>query len=177
MTVAELCDLSGLTSDQVYNHEGGRTPIKELAARAYSKALGVPLGQIMGEGESALVQVRGYVGAGAEVFPFDEDSGTLDEVEAPVGVDPDKTEAYIVRGDSMLPIEPGSLVFVGPEFRGDPVGKHCLVDTADGKRLFKFVMKGSSRARFNLISSNAPIIADALVKRVARVEDIRRPAR
>lgn len=177
-TVAELSELSGMTADQIYNHEGGRTPIDEVAGRAYSKALNVPVGQIIGEAETLLVQVRGYVGAGAEVFPFDEDSlGTIGEVPAPAGLDPDRTEAFILRGDSMLPIEPGSMIFVGPELRGDPVGKHCLVDTVDGRRFFKFVMKGPSKGRYNLVSSNAPIILDIALRRAARVEDIRRPLR
>jgi phage repressor protein C with HTH and peptisase S24 domain len=175
MSVAELMAATGKTKDQVYNAENGTSSLKDKDAQIYAKALGATVAEIMGEQETRLVPVKGYVGAGAEVFPFEGDDSHLDHVECPNGLDPDKTEAYIVRGDSMLPIEPDSLIYIMPGLKIDPLNKHCLVDLADGRRLFKSVRRGSSPRRFTLMSSNALPIEDVAIVRAARVEAIQKP--
>lgn len=177
LSVQEAADLTGFGAAKIYRNESGATPLTDKDAQIYAKAYGVDIAQIHATGDGRpTVPVRGYVGAGAQVYPFEgDDQAELDEIECPPGLDPDRTEAWIVRGDSMLPTEPGSIIFNGPPLKVSPVGMHCLVDLADGRRLFKYVRRGPTKGHYNLMSSNAPLIEDVLIRRAARVEEIIKP--
>jgi transcriptional regulator with XRE-family HTH domain len=178
LSVSDAAELTGFSTAKIYRNESGDTPLTDKDAQVYARAFAVDISQLHAAAGTPMVPIRGYVGAGAQVFPFEsDDQMEIDEVECPPGLDPDRTEAYIVRGDSMLPIEPDSIIFIGPQIKVNPIGMHCLVDLADGRRLLKYVRPGPTKGRFNLISSNAPLIEDVLVRRAARVEDISKPPR
>ena len=132
-------------------------------------------------GESMEVPVVGYVGGGAQIHPFDDsplDEGT-DAVRCPRGLDPDKTVAAVVRGDSMFPIDDGWVVFWTRSYRGvpiDAVGCLCVVQVADdGPLLIKRLRPGYEQGLFNLLSSNAAPLDNILLEWAAKVEAIIAP--
>lgn len=112
------------------------------------------------------VGVYGYVGAGAEVVPFnDTQYEPFEEVEVDFPV-PDGTAALIVRGDSQMPVfEDGDLVGFHKEGQ-DPdtlIGRMCIVRLADGRMLIKRIKKGSAPRLHTLTSSNASDIDDVVI--------------
>jgi transcriptional regulator with XRE-family HTH domain len=129
------------------------------------------------ESNRTKVAVVGYIGAGAEVIPFDDFAKGvgLNEVEAPMGYS-GECVAVQVRGNSMYPIEDGWLVFYRKDLDGvdeSAVNKLCVVKVADGATLIKKLRKGSRKGLFNLESWNAPLQEDVRLDWAAPVIDIR----
>lgn len=146
--------------------------------RAFALALGVlDTWLISGKGprhaprmrvsrDKTKVPIVGYVGAGAEIIPFDDfpKGGGLDEIPCPAGLNPARTVAAIVRGRSMEPAIPENWrVFYSrdPEQAADGViGKLCVVKITDGPTMLKQVRKGATDGLFNLLSFNAGLLED-----------------
>jgi len=129
--------------------------------------------------EPATVPIVGYVGAGARVYPINDmpPGHGIDRAPCPRGLDPLRAEAVIVRGDSMLPIDDGWLLFYA---RGDAppsevVGHLCVVAVTDGPTLVKNLRRGYQPGRFNLHSTNAAPIEDVALDWAARVRAIVAP--
>lgn len=124
---------------------------------------------------AAPVPVVGYVGAGDQIFPFDDHAmgSGLEEVDlAPASGPP--MVAVRVRGDSMLPtLRNNWLVFYTRSHDGVPedcINRLCVVKvSAEGPTLVKEVRRGYRRGRFNLVSSNASPIEDVVLDWAARV--------
>ena len=86
------------------------------------------------------------------------------QVQLPATLDPEEEYvAFEIEGYSMPPAEPGWLVVfrkieVTPD---DLLNAPCLVDTKDGRRLFKRLRKGYAPGRYNLESwDGSPVIED-----------------
>ena len=115
-----------------------------------------------------VINVVGYVGAGAEICPFDDHvkGAGLEIVETDFPVKPG-TVAVIVKGDSMLPrFEEGDLIGY-MEDSADPrtlIGKICIVRLADGRTFVKKLKRGSKEGMFTLVSANARDIEDVEVE-------------
>ncbi|MFC6489683.1 helix-turn-helix domain-containing protein [Nitratireductor sp. GCM10026969] len=110
------------------------------------------------------VPLMGYVGAGAEVEPDFEQVPPegLEQVHVPFQL-PDDMIAFMVRGDSMLPMfEDGMVIIVFREQRR-PLesfyGERAVVRTIDGRRFVKTIIKGED-GRVSLLSWNAQPIQD-----------------
>jgi phage repressor protein C with HTH and peptisase S24 domain len=118
------------------------------------------------------IPIVGYIGAGAEVLPFDDfqSSEGLDAVPAP----PDFTDgiALSVRGDSMWPkYEDGDIVLC-ESLEIDPtslLNSYCYVQLTDGRTFLKILRKGSAPGLYTLASHNAPSIEDVTLARVYRI--------
>lgn len=117
--------------------------LARLAEMAASVGLSPPTALFPALGwRPALVPVVGYVGAGAEVIPFDEyapDEG-MEQVEAPLAAAQGAVVAVRVRGESMFPIEDGWLVFYRRDHDGVPSfcnNRLCVVKVAEGPTLLK----------------------------------------
>jgi phage repressor protein C with HTH and peptisase S24 domain len=114
----------------------------------------------------------GYIGAGAEIIPFDDHAvgAGFEEVEIPPGV-PDNAVVVIVRGDSMYPrYKDGEKLFYLKQER-DPVelvGLECVVKLEDGRIYVKDLEKGQG-GLFDLISHNAPPLRGQSVEWAAPV--------
>lgn len=125
-----------------------------------------------------LCPVVGYVGAGAEVYAYDDHAlgGGLDEVDAPVWIS-GECVAVRIRGDSMYPLRDGWLLFYARDASGVPedcVGELCVLKLADdGATLVKEVRRGTKDNHFHLHSWNAPVLEDQRLEWAARVLDIR----
>jgi hypothetical protein len=127
--------------------------------------------------ESGRVAVVGYVGAGAEVLPFDDyaKGAGFELVEAPMRQGGDCV-AVRVRGDSMYPIKDGWLVFYSKNADGvdeSCLNKLCVVKVSEGPTLVKEVLRGSKKGHFNLVSWNAPLREDVRLDWASPVIDIR----
>jgi repressor LexA len=119
------------------------------------------------------VPVRGYVGAGAEVFKIAYETGVddVETVEVPVGFG--SVEALKVRGDSMFPAYRDGDIICVAEFDGNVnelIGKECLVITADDRWLLKTIERGSMPERYHLFSHNAPMMRDVQISEATPVK-------
>lgn len=118
------------------------------------------------------VRLAGFVGAGQEVYQFDEDGAGF--VEAPPGAT-DQTEAVEVRGDSMLPLyEDGTILYYSKQLSPDVmVGRRCVVRLEDERVLVKSLRRGSEKGLWTLVSLNAPDIEDVAVQWAAPIDWIK----
>lgn len=152
-------------------------PRIDLLERA-ADALGVTLPELVsGEPhERQLVPVAGIVTAGDGWSVYDD--GGHDPI--PLAVSGGEAVAVEVRGDSMLNYYKNGDILIGIKKLGrsltELIGRDCIIETSDGKRLLKFVQKGSMKDRFNLRSHNIehPDIQNAELKWAAPVEWIKR---
>jgi len=170
------------------SHENGIRPLTVRAARLYAKHLKVSwLWLLEGDEKQGrnqkdprrLVPVVGHVGAGAAIYPLDdnETGGGLDQVEAPPEDDGDLV-AVVVRGDSMEDAyHDGDVIYYGRRLKLDDarlLGKDCIVKVEDGRTLVKRIARGARRGRFTLMSHNAPLISDVVLEWAAPVAWVRR---
>lgn len=120
--------------------------------------------------EGPRIKVVGHVGAGAEVFPFDDyaQGDGLEELEP----FPTDAVAVMVKGDSMYPryFEGERIIYV--QDGGSPadyIGQECIVKLEDGRMLLKIMRKGSRKGLFTLESWNAAPIEDQKIEWAAPV--------
>lgn len=163
LTQKLLADAVGVSQTNVaewetHQHEPRRGLISKL-----SKALAVPHGWLEYGETMAVIRPRlvGYVGAGAEIVPFDdhEKGAGMDDLDPPASKVA-KCVAVQIRGDSMYPqLEDGwRLYYAGDATRvaEDCVGRLCIVKVHDGPTLVKKVWNTAKRGIYRLESFNAP---------------------
>lgn len=165
----------GWNENTYRSNENGARPFGREATIRYSRAFKVNLewlatGRGQMKGPRRGLQVIGYVGAGAAVFPID--SGAIDEIEPPFDV-PDGAFSMRVRGDSMYPAyRDGGYVVARPvENPADALYARVIATLSDGSRYVKELLPGSSPNVFTLVSfapGHAPMTDVTLVE-VARV--------
>lgn len=154
------CKESGVSESTLRWFLSGRTrsmndiTYRKLAANQ-NVSMAVLRGEVGPKPKPNETPIRSYVGAGAEVIPFDGDD-PIDWVAAPPGTEV-SGGGFVVRGDSMLPMfRDGDILFpephpVPPERR---VGSIVILDLKDGRRLVKKLIRGGRRDRWTLISVN-----------------------
>ncbi|EPE95735.1 hypothetical protein RGCCGE502_22835 [Rhizobium grahamii CCGE 502] len=172
MTQGAFAEALGTTQPTVSRWETGAKPefehIAKLKNFAEERGLEFDLSETGWEtGWTQTVRIFGYVGAGAEVVPFnDVEHEGFDTVEVDFPI-PEGTGAVVIRGDSQMPIfEDGDLI--GYHKAGRPpedlVGKMCVVRLSDGRMYIKKIKRGSSPGFFTLVSSNASDIDDVVIE-------------
>lgn len=168
----EFAEALGTTQPTVSRWERGSKPefefIGKLKAFAEEKGLEFDLSETGWEtGWTQEVAIFGYVGAGAEIIPFnDVEHEGFDTVEVDFPI-PDGTGAVVVRGDSQMPIfEDGDLIGYHKEGRPPEslVGRMCIVRLADGRMFIKKLRRGSGPGFYTLVSSNAADIEDVVIE-------------
>jgi DNA-binding XRE family transcriptional regulator len=162
-------------------HENGTRAVPRDAAIRYAQFYRVTTDWLLhGRGQpgpGGSVPVVHYVGAGAEMHPFDDhpQGGGLEHVDPPPGVS--DCIAARVRGNSMYPmLLDGWLLFYSRDEDGVPdecVGKLCVVCLENGACYVKTLRRGSRKGLFTLESWNAPPMEDARLTWASRVLDIR----
>lgn len=122
--------------------------------------------------EGRQVKLAGFVGAGQEVYQFDEDGAGF--VDAPPGWTK-ATEAVEVRGDSMLPLyEEGTILYYSKQLPPEQmVGRRCVIRLEDDRVLVKSIRRGSERGLYTLVSLNAPDIEDVALQWAAPIDWIK----
>lgn len=166
LTLEQVAERMGVSVPTISRREMGDRELKVSDLERFAAALQCEPAEILPGAGVRMVKVIGYVGAGAEVYPFDDLAvgDGLREVPCPPTLDPASIVALEVRGDSMPPLDDGWFVFysrlhdgVGPE----ALGKVCVVQVAnDGPMLVKQVRRAPTPGRFNLVSTNAPLRED-----------------
>lgn len=165
LTLEQVAERINSTAATVSRRESGSRQLKWADLVLMAGALDVTPVDLVGD-KTELIPIVGYVGAGAQIFPFDDHAKGqgIDEAPCPARLDPRTTVAVRVRGDSMPPIGDGWLIFYSRAPEPDTaavIGKLCVVKIAgDGPTLLKRVRRGPTPGRFNLESSNAPLIED-----------------
>ena len=163
-------------------HENGSRDFDREQAKKYAKAFRTTAAWLMtGEGEASTAQmipVVGYIGAGAEITPFDdhEKGAALEEVEAPPGAG-DSVVAVIVRGDSMYPAYRNRDEIYYERYDGPPIdliGRECIVKLTDGRMYIKTLAAGSEPGLVTLLSFNFPPITDVPIEWAAPVKWVRK---
>ena len=175
-------------------HESGKRGLRPDTAHRYADILGVSEAWLLtGSGPMQLqedaapfvpffrvnVPVVGYVGAGAEVYPFDDFplGEGLEKVPAPEGIGGESIVAVRIRGSSMHPMKEGWLLFFRRDQDGVPddcVNNLCVVKVGnDGPTCVKEVRRTQDPCRFTLWSWNADPIEAVELDWAAKVLDIR----
>ncbi len=158
----------------LYSYASGKSQsLKGITQEKVASAYRVRVEDLFGTASSTRpeVGVWGKIGARAEIYPLtDFASDPMFQVQLPATLDPeDDYVAFEIEGYSMPPAEPGWLVvFRRIETTPDELlNTPCLVDTKDGRRLFKRLRKGYAPGRYNLESwDGSPIMEDVEVASV-----------
>jgi len=175
-TATEVARDHGWTVSTYLGHENeDRNPSRKTAMK-YARAYGVRWEWLLeGEGQPTTkgalrAEVRGRVGAGAEIIPVDE-HGTGEDVDLPPGAPPNVIPVT-VDGDSMYPrYFDGETLYYLPDHRApqDMIGREVVAKLSDGRILVKILDKGTKRGRFNLRSWNGSPIENVALEWVAPV--------
>lgn len=161
MTQQELADRLGVDKQTVWRYENGNADFFKKNARELARVLGVRTPEALLHGGPAKVLLVGKVGAGAEVFPLDDDN---EWIEAPPGMGEDGF-ALQVTGRSMLPVyRPNEILFgqMRANVASDVIGADCFVQVTDGPRLVKRVQPGQAKGHFRLYSYDTQDESDDL---------------
>lgn len=173
LTAAEVARRATIPPTTLYSFLDGKSQsLKGATEQKIASAFGIPVEVLFTSGSDLRreVGVWGKIGAGAEVYPLsDYTDAPMYEVTLPPGLDPDdEYVGFEIEGFSMPPAEPGWVVIfrrVESEVE-DLVNSPCLIDTEDGRRLFKRLRRGYAPGRYNLESwDGSPLIEDVHVLR------------
>jgi phage repressor protein C with HTH and peptisase S24 domain len=173
LTLEKVAQKLDLSISQISRLERGQSDLTGERLKQFAEIYGCQPADILGS-IPRQVPLVGYVGAGAEVYPFDDSlmGGGLEEVEAPPGY-ADAMVAVRVRGDSMFPVyRDGDLIYYSRDadfHESECLGAECVVKVVDGPTLVKTVMRGSANGLYSLLSYNAPPIADRRIEWAAPV--------
>ncbi len=164
------------TSKQHYGRlESGETSLDPAWLRKLAKALTCrPVDLVPELARGGLtVPLVGYVGAGEQVFNFDD--GNLEQIDPPPGAE--RACVVRVRGDSMWPAyREGDLIFYEPEnFVAERcLYRDCVVQVLDGPTYIKRLLPGPEPGTYTLSSYRAPEILGVTVRWAAPVIWVKR---
>lgn len=175
----------GVPAPTYLGHENGSRGFVRAVSQ-YARFFKISADYLLtGRGSSAIVPNQApvimYIGAGAKLYPVDDhpQGRGLEMVEPPPGVREDCVAARI-KGDSMLPLRDGWLIFWIKRQEGvieaECIGQPCVCQVRDGPTLLKVLYKGSTDHHFTLVSWNAsvaPPLVDVVLDWASPVIDIR----
>lgn len=165
MSQTELANAAGTTLSMIGKIERSE---RELNSRWLSRIAAAlhcaPADLINGR---STIPIVGFVGAGAQVYAYQDTASCPGEVDRPPLVDGDVV-AVEVRGDSMFPLaEEGWLIVYANEPTIDEavaLNRVCVVRLEDDTVLVKRVTKGTKPQHYHLMSTNAPMMPDVRIR-------------
>ena len=168
-TATEAARAFGWPVSTYLGHENGDRIPSRPTAKKYAARYKVRWEWLLeGEGQAVAkggsIPVEGYVGAGAEFIPFEDNNAGLGD--SPSVIEPNSA-AVIVRGESMYPryFDGEHLYYIKePRNPADLIGEECVLKLLDGRMFVKILRRGSKKGVFNLESWNAPTIEDQQVE-------------
>ncbi len=177
ISTRQAAEVLGIAQSGVVRLLSGKRQAKARELRRLAELVGEPIPDEIVPTSPETVPVMGYVGAGAEIFPPDEDQ-ELDRVPAPWR-EARQLAAVVVRGSSMEPeFWDGDLIFYEPpNGMVDPealVGHTVVVRTEDGRTFVKRLLRGSKPGLWTLESHAAPPMKDVRLVWVAPIRYIKR---
>ena len=154
LTQEDLAELMGTTKTTVYRHESGVRDPSAATVREYAKHLQCSPGEIMGE---TLVPLVGYIKGGDRFYPIDDHAqgAGLEMIPAPESCK--DGIAVKLTGESMEPLEAGTVLFYDRHIEGVPeecLNKLCVVKLYDESMMLKVVKAGALPMHYTLISWN-----------------------
>jgi hypothetical protein len=162
-------------NDNTYkSNENGAAPFSFRKAREYADAFAVraewlydETGPMQAPAE-LLVRIIGRVGADAEgvVIQTDGQEG-YDMVPVPPGGTADAVALEVIGHSMRAVAEDGSLIYFEDQRNPptpDMIGYYCIVETEDGRVLFKRLLRGSAAGLFMLESQAGPPIEDVRLR-------------
>jgi len=164
----------GWNENTYKSNENGNAPFSFRKAKEYADAFGVRAEWLYDEtgpmqpSAEPLVRIIGRVGADADgvVMQTDGQAG-WDMAPVPPGGTADAVALEVV-GHSMRAIaEDGSLIYFEDQRNPptpDMIGYYCIVETEDGRVLFKRLLRGSRSGRYMLESQVGPPIEDVRLR-------------
>ena len=164
----------GWNENTYKSNENGNAPFSFRKAKEYAEAFGVRAEWLYDEtgpmqpGVEPMVRIIGRVGADTEgaVIQTDGQEG-FDTVPVPPGGTADAAALEVV-GHSMRAIaEDGSLIYFEDQRNPptpDMLGYYCIVETEDGRVLFKRLLRGSRPELYMLESQVGPPIEDVRLR-------------
>lgn len=178
LTQAALATLARTSQQQIQRLETGERRLTKKWARRLGPLLNCSAADLAPDDEIDTVTVFGYVGGGAEIYPYDNhsDENGLELVEAP----PEGSEGIVavrVRGDSMYPAyRENDLIFycMGGTDAADFLNRECVVKCSDGRLVVKTVLGAAGNASYTLASHNAPPIQDVVIEWAAPIRWVKR---
>lgn len=185
LTQTELAVKLKLSQGAVQQWEDGTTYPRRSRYQSIADAVGVDPAWLFQESgltrtlQNRRVQLVGYVGAGAKMFPVENHlrGGLLEEVEAPPIDELNGIVAVRVRGDSLVPVYwDGDIVYYGAH-ETDPdklIGKEVVACSDDGEIALRRLARGREPGRYDLVSYSGLLTQDARLQWVARVRWVKR---
>jgi phage repressor protein C with HTH and peptisase S24 domain len=164
----------GWNENTYKSNENGNAPFSFRKAKEYAEAFAVraewlydETGPVQAGGEP-LVRIIGRVGADAEgvVIQTDGQEG-WDMVPLPPGGAADAVALEVVGHSMRAVAEDGSLIYFEDQRNPpapDMVGYYCIVETEDGRVLFKRLLRGSLPGLYMLESQVGPPIEDVRIR-------------
>jgi len=170
-TLDEAAGRFGLSRGGYIKIERSERGLGDKHIQKAAKVYGVPAHEVFSEPRTA--KVVGKVGAGGTVVYEEPLEGELDSIECPADAPPE-TVALQIEGDSLGPgFNRWYALFARVEepVTENLIGKLCVVGTADGRRLIKWLRLGA--VGHNLISGTGDIEEGVKVVWAAKVIDLR----
>ena len=158
-------------NDNTYkSNENGNAPFSFRKAKDYAEAFGVRAEWLYDEtgparpGGEAMVRIIGRVGADTEgtVIHTDGQEG-FDMAPIPPGGTSEAVALEVVGHSMRAVAEDGSLIYFEDQRNpptADMLGYYCIVETEDGRVLFKRLLRGSAAGLYVLESQVGPPIED-----------------
>lgn len=179
MTIEDVAEATGLSVSYVSRLENGARNLSLKNMNLFAHAFQVNPEDLIVKSETEranVVRVMGRIGAGAEIFPDDEQvpEEGLYEIETPFPI-PDDAIAFEVNGESMWPrYDPGDIVICWRQgsIAEEVLGWEAAVKTTGGRRFLKRVVRGSEPGTFDLESHNAPPIRGVRLEWVASIQSV-----
>lgn len=169
-TQSGLADHLGLAHSQVTNLLKGKRGLQAFEVRKIAEYLG-------STPPSRQYPLLGDVGAGGQVVETGWQGFTQEHIPGPEDL-PEGTVALKVKGSSLGPGFNGWHVFYNDRREGfddDWMKSLCVVGTADGRILVKWVYRGEE-GLFNLVSGTGEIEEGVSLEWAAKVLDLRQPS-
>lgn len=180
LTIEQVAETTGLSVSYISRLESGARNLSVKNMNLLAHAIGVRPQELLVDGEEEqsanVVRVMGRIGAGAEIFPDEEQipPDGLYEIEAPFPLPPEAI-AFEVNGESMWPrYDSGDIVICWRQgvSAEEVLGWEAAVKTEDGRRYLKRVLRGSTKGLYDLESHNAPPIRGAHLVWVASIHSV-----
>ncbi len=186
-----------ISQSAYYHHESNRRGFSSAVAERYARLLRIDYTWLQtGRGsptKATTNSIIGFVGPNAVVELFDDENARVltdykhwcikteskENLEAAPSTPEGSALAEVikVKGDANYPAyKDGDLIYLADKTGKieDMVGRECMIQLADGRRLLKTLSKGSRKNFFTLLSYNAPPIDDVKVTWVAPINWIKR---